>query len=251
MPYRYAFPEERTRPAVDLLSRIPSFKPERVIDLGCGPGFSTALLARAFPKAKIVGVDQNDEALQLARAHLPQIQFEKFDIANLSPEEPYDLIFSNGALQWLPDHHRLLPKLLGAVNQGGYLALQIPNNLHEPNRALMRMVAADGPWAKRLVPIAKTRPTIEAFEDLHSSLWPYCKWMDLWETTYVHLLDSVWSMIDWMIATGLAPFLAPLGDDEREKFLADYAKELSRAYPELPDGKILMRFPRLFILARR
>jgi trans-aconitate 2-methyltransferase len=249
--YHYAFPEERTRPAVDLLSRIPSFAPATIIDLGCGPGFSTALLARTFPQAKIVGVDQNEEALQVARAHLPDVHFEKIDIAQWSPAEPYDLVFSNGALQWLPNHHKLLPKILSAVRRDGYLALQIPNNLQEPNRALMRMVAADGPWAKELVPIAKTRPTIEAFEDLHSSLWPSCQWMDLWETTYVHMLDNVWSIIEWMMATGLGPFLTPLGEEEREKFLTLYAKELSRAYPTLPDGKILLRFPRLFILARR
>jgi len=251
VPYQYAYPEERTRPAVDLLSRIPTFAPASVIDLGCGPGFSSALLARAFPKAQIVGVDINDDALDIARAHLPQVRFEKSDLTQWSPEKTYDLVFSNGALQWLPDHHALLPKLLGAVGPGGYLAVQIPNNLHEPNRALMRMVAADGPWAKRLVPIAKTRPTIEAFEDLHSSLWPFCQWMDLWETTYVHLLDNVWSIIEWMTATGLRPFLEPLREDERKNFLALYAKELSRAYPALPDGKVLLRFPRLFILARR
>lgn len=249
--YQYAFPEERTRPAIDLLSRIPSFAPDRIVDLGCGPGFSTALLARAFPQAKIIAVDHNEQALQLARERLPQVQFERIDIGQWSPDGPYDLIFSNGALQWLPNHYKLLPKLLSSVNRGGFLALQIPNNLHEPNRALMRMVAADGPWAKRLVPIAKTRPTIEGFEELHSSLWPFCQWMDLWETTYVHFLDSVWSIIDWMVATGLGPFLAALRDDERENFLADYARELSRAYPALPDGKVMLRFPRLFILAQR
>ena len=248
--YHYAFPEERIRPAIDLLSRIPNFAPESVVDL-VAAGFSTALIARAFPRAKITGVDLSEEALQMARALLPEIQFDKRDIARWAVPKPYDLIFSNGALQWLPNHHKLLPKLLSSVDRGGFLALQIPNNLHEPNRALMRMVAADGPWAQKLVPIAKTRPTIQSVEDLHATLWPFCEWMDLWETTYVHFLDNVSSIIEWMIATGLGPFLAPLGDEERRKFFELYAKELERAYPALPSGKVILRFPRLFILAQR
>lgn len=251
MSYHYAFQVERTRPALDLLSRIPNFAPDDVVDLGCGPGFSTSLIARAFPHARIIGVDHSEEALQVARTLLPAIEFAQLDIAKWAPTRPCGLIFSNGALQWLPDHQQLLPRLLSSVDRGGFLALQIPNNLHEPNRSLMRMVAADGPWAKKLVPIAKTRPMIETFEDIHSMLWPICESMEIWETTYVHLLNDVWSIIEWMMATGLGPFLAPLGDEERRKFLELYATELSRAYPALPDGNIMLRFPRLFILAQR
>lgn len=249
--YCYPFREERIRPAVDLLSRIPKFAPERVVDLGCGPGFSTALIARQFPDAKIVGVDHAEMALQAAQALLPRVRFEKLDITRWAPSQPFGLIFSNGALQWLPDHHRLVPKLLSLVEHEGFLALQIPNNLQEPNRVLMRMVAADGPWAKKLMPIAKSRPTIESFEDLYTTLRPSCTSIDIWGTTYVHLLDGVRSIIEWMTATGLGPFLAPLDGDERQKFLDVYATELSRVYPTLPDGKIMLRFPRLFILAQR
>ena len=132
MSYQYVFPEERTRPAIDLLSLIPKFTPECAVDLGCGPGFATAMIARNFPHAEIVGVDQDEEALQIARALLPGIRFDQLDIGRWTPIKPYDLIFSNGALKSIPNHRRLLPKLLSSVKSGGYIALQIPNNLQEP-----------------------------------------------------------------------------------------------------------------------
>jgi trans-aconitate methyltransferase len=166
-PSGYAFKDERTQ--VDLLSRIPKIAPRRVADLGCGPGYSTELIARFYPRprAEIIGVDHSENALQTARALLPGIQFEQFDIGQGTPDEPYDLIFSNGALQWLPNHRNLLSKLLSSVEKGGFLALQIPNNLQEPNRFLFRMVAADGPWAAKLLPIAKSEPNTKAYEDLY------------------------------------------------------------------------------------
>jgi trans-aconitate 2-methyltransferase len=251
VPYHYVFQEERTRPAVDLLSRLPKFAPRRVVDLGCGPGFSTELIAKLFPHAEIVGLDDSENALQMAHALLPGIHFEKLDIGQWTPAEPFDLIFSNGALQWLPNHRHLVPKLLSWVEKGGFLALQIPNNLQEPNRALMRMVAAEGPWAEKLLPIAKSTPSNEAYEDLYAALRPICASMDVWETTYFHPLNGVWSIIAWMKASSLGPFLTPLDANERRGFLRLYADELAREYPVQPDGKVLLRFPRLFIIAQR
>jgi len=247
----YVFKDERTQPAVDLLNRIPKFAPRRVVDLGCGPGYSTELIARLFPSAEILGIDHSDSLLQGARALLPAVKFEKLDIGEWTPDEPYDLIFSSGALQWLPNHRHLVPKLLSSVEKGGFLALQIPNNLQEPNRVLIRMVAADGPWAGKLLPIAKSEPTNEAYEDLYARLRPDCASMVIWETTYFHPLNGAWSIIAWMKASGLGPFLTPLDPSERHGFLRQYADELAKAYPLQPDGKVLLRFPRLFILAQR
>jgi trans-aconitate 2-methyltransferase len=250
-PFRYGFKNERTQPAVDLLSRIPKFAPRRVVDLGCGPGFATELIARRYPRADIIGVDDSESALQAAKALLPAVHFERFEIGVWTPEEAYDLIFSNGALQWLPNHRNLVPKLLASVEAGGFLALQIPNNIQEPNRVLMRMVAADGSWADKLLPIAKSEPNTEVYEDLYARLRPDCASLEIWETTYFHPLNGVWSIIAWMKASGLGPFLKPLDANERRGFLRQYADQLAREYPLQPDGKVLLRFPRLFILAQR
>jgi trans-aconitate 2-methyltransferase len=249
--FRYVFRDERTQPAADLLSRIPAFAPRRVADLGCGPGFSTELIARRFPDAEIIGIEQSEKAFQMARTRLPGIQFEALDICHWTPAEPFDLIFSNGALQWLPNHRHLVPKLLSSVAKGGFLALQIPDNLQEPNRALIRMIAAEGPWAEKLLPIAKSEPNNEACEDLYAALRPICASMEIWETTYFHPLNGVWSIVAWMKASGVDPFLAALDTNERRGFLRQYVKELAREYPVQSDGKVLLRIPRLFIVAQR
>jgi trans-aconitate 2-methyltransferase len=247
----YVFQKERTLPAVDLLNRIPRFKPGKVIDLGCGPGYTTALLVRRFPQAEIVGIDISEDALEVARARLPKIHFSKFEIGSWTDPKPYDLIFSNGALQWITRHHVLLPKLLSSLAPRGRLALQIPSNCQEPNRALMRMVVVDGPWAKKLLPIAKTRSTTEAFESYYAMLRQFCRSVEIWQTTYVHPLDGVHSIVEWMKATSLGPFLQLLDEGERRDFLEAYTEELARAYPVQSDGTVLLRFPRLFIVARK
>ena len=115
----------------------------------------------------------------------------------------------------------------------------------------MRMVAVDGPWTKKLLPIAKTRSSTEAFESYYAMLRPFCRSVEIWQTTYVHSLEGVHSIVEWMKATNLGPFLEPLDEGERRDFLEAYTGELGRAYPTQSDGTVLLRFPRLFILARK
>ena len=140
--------------------------------------------------------------------------------------------------------------LVGMVAVGGCLAIEFPNDLYEPSRALMRMIAADGPWAKTLLPIAKTRPFNEAMEDLYALLTPICAAVDIWEATYLHEMAGVAAVVEWMETTSLAPFLTALDEANRREFLDRYAAELREAYPALPDGGVLLRSRRLFILAQ-
>ena len=103
------FADERTRPALDLLARIESAAPQRVVDLGCGPGNSTALLRERWPDAVLEGLDSSQDMLAAARRDHPGIAFVAGDIAAWSPAEPYDVVFSNAALQWVGNHAELLP----------------------------------------------------------------------------------------------------------------------------------------------
>ena len=151
----------------------------------------------------------------------------------------FDLICSNGSLEMVPSLRRLLPMLVGMVAAGGCLAVEFPNDLYEPNRALMRMIAADGPWAKTLVPIAKTRPFNETMEGLYALLSPICARVDIWEATYLHVMESVAAIVAWMEATRLAPFLSALNEADRREFLDRYADELREAYAALPNGGVL------------
>ncbi|HWT18273.1 MAG TPA: methyltransferase domain-containing protein, partial [Variovorax sp.] len=126
------YEDERTRPAQELLARVPLPEAARVVDLGCGPGNSTELLANRFPKAQVVGTDNSEAMLASARERLPQARFELSDIATWAPREAPDLIYANASLQWVPDHETLIPRLFDALASGGVLAIQMPDNREEP-----------------------------------------------------------------------------------------------------------------------
>lgn len=245
------FEAERTRAARDLLAHVPYCDTQRVYDLGCGPGNSTRLLAMSFPDADIIGIDKSDNMLSVARACTPTATFIKEDIAHWRPSEPADLIFANAALHFLPDHRGLMTRLLSYLRPGGRLAVQMPNNTHELSHAAMRMVAADGPWAPRLLPIAKSIMVLGPLEEYYNLLAPLCSTIDIWQTVYVHPLDGPDGVVEWFEGSGLRPFLDLLDEHERAEFLARYRERLAQAYPRQPDGKVLLRYPRLFFALQK
>jgi trans-aconitate 2-methyltransferase len=245
------FEAERTRPASDLLARIPDGAIERVADLGCGPGNSTELLANRFPRAAILGLDSSDDMLAKARLRLPRVTFEKADVAQWRGSAPFDLIFANAVLQWIPGHIALMVRLVSQLAPGGCLAVQMPDNLDKPSHVLMREVAARAPFRAKLANATAAREKIGAFVDYYVALAPVCAQIDLWRTTYVHALQGPDAIVAWVASTGLRPFLAPLAPDERQAFLAQYRGEIGAAYPPLADGRVLLPFPRLFIVAVR
>jgi trans-aconitate 2-methyltransferase len=251
-PALYArFETERTRPAAELLARVELQASARaVVDLGCGPGNSTELLARRFPAARIVGIDTSAAMLASARQRLPAASFEHGDIADWSPAAPVDVVFANAALQWLPDHARLIPRLASALAQGGVLAVQMPDNLDEPSHALMREVAADGRFAPSIGEPAQRRSRILPAHQYYDLLAPQAD-VDVWRTAYYHRMDDAAAIVQWLRATGLQPFLEPLASGLRESFLAEYERRIDAAYPVRADGTRLLKFPRLFIVARR
>jgi trans-aconitate 2-methyltransferase len=245
------FEAERTRPACDLLARIPDGAIERVADLGCGPGTSTELLADRFPQAAILGVDSSDDMLAKARSRLPRARFEKADVAQWRGGAPFDLLFANAVLQWVPGHIALMARLMAQLAPGGCLAVQTPDNLDEPCHVLMREVAARAPFRAKLAGATAAREKIGAFVDYYAALAPVCAQIDLWRTTYVHALEGAGAVVEWLESTGLRPFLAPLAPEERQAFLAQYREGIGAAYPPLADGRVLLPFPRLFIVAVR
>ena len=244
------FEAERVWPARDLIAKLAR-APKLAYDLGCGPGASTAELVKRFPEAEVVGVDSSPRMLAAARRRLPKIVFEEADIERWIPDRRPDLIFADSALQWVHAHESLFPRLMDLLNPGGTLAVQMPDNRQEPSHALMRLIAADGPWADRLVPIAKTRAVIATHIDYYNWLRPVAETLAIWQTTYVHPLPGIDSVVDWFRGSALRPFLAPLSDAERETFLRRYRRDLAESYQEEEDGKVLFIYPRLFMLARK
>jgi trans-aconitate 2-methyltransferase len=245
------FEDERMLAARDLLARAPLASARLVYDLGCGPGNSGELLSRRFPEAEITGIDTSEAMLAHAKKRLPHARFVKQDIADWSPPDQPHLIFANAALQFLPDHHKLFPRLAAMLSPGGVLAVQMPSTASESSHALMRMVAAEGSWSSRLVPVAKTQPLIASFEDYYEWLRPLASRIDMWMTTYVHVFDGPQGIADWFAGSALQPFVERLSDDERCEFLDRYRNGLRTAYPAQSDGKVLLAYPRLFLIAIR
>jgi trans-aconitate 2-methyltransferase len=242
------FADERTRPALDLLARIDLVAPPRIVDLGCGPGNSTALLRERWPEAKVTGLDSSADMLDAARRDHPGIEFVAGDIAEWSPAAPYDLVFSNAALQWIGDHERLLPRLIDMVAPDGVLAVQMPRNHDFATHALMRQVAAEGPWRDRLAGARDPSP-VRPPEFYYDCLAPKSRRMILWETNYIQIMDGIDAIIAWLHGTGLRPFLARLDEPEQKLFLDRYAALLAGAFPARSDGKVLLPYPRLFFIA--
>ncbi|HUN75477.1 MAG TPA: trans-aconitate 2-methyltransferase [Steroidobacteraceae bacterium] len=244
------FEEERTRPAAELLAHVPLERATSAVDLGCGPGNSTALLAARYPAAQIVGVDTSEAMLASARKRLPSLTFVSGDIARWRPPAPIDLAYANAALQWVPDHEAVFPRLLSTLTPGGVLAVQVPDNLDEPSHALMREVARDARFAGSIGDAAAARSRILPAQRYYDLLAPRAD-VDLWRTTYYHRMTDAAAILEWLRSTGLKPFLDALSPDLQRAFLADYERRIDAAYPPRIDGARLLAFPRLFIVARR
>jgi len=189
--------------------------------------------------------------LEVARARVSGARFLKEDIERWRPSEPADLIFANATLHFALDHYGLIKRLAGCLAEGGCLAAQMPNNMQEVSHALMRMIAADGPWSDRLVPIAKTRAVIGPLDEYYRLLRPLCSRLDIWQTTYIHTIDGVDRIVEWFEGSELRPFLKPLSEQEREAFLARYREGLTQSYAPQSDGTVLLPYPRLFLVAQK
>ena len=139
--------------------------------------------------------------------------------------------------------------MLGALPRGGVLAVQMPDNLDEPVHVLMREVAQSGPWRDQLAEKARIRDALPTPGGYYDALGPLCTRLDIWHTIYNHVLDDAAAVVEWVKGTGLRPFLDPLEAPERKQYLAEYSARIAAAYPPQADGKVLLRFPRIFIVA--
>jgi trans-aconitate 2-methyltransferase len=245
------FEEERTTPVRDLVRHIPLAHVESAVDIGCGPGNSTEVLRERYPHARIIGLDSSPDMVQAARRRLPDIAFEIADIRQWRPIEPFDVVLANAVLQWIPDHETLFPALMAKLGSGGALAAQMPDNLEEPSHLLMREIASDGSWAAKLKDAAGARTERHRADWYFRLLRPHAPRVDIWRTTYFHPLAGAHAVVEWLKGTGLRPFLDPLGERERQAFLAGYEAAVAKAYPAEPEGTVLLPFPRLFVVAAR
>ncbi len=243
-PDRYlAFADERGRPFVDLLARVGAEAPATVADLGCGPGTLTSLLADRWPGATVVGVDSSPEMVAAARDR--RVRFEVGDLRSWTG--PVDVLVSNATLQWVPDHLRLVPRLVEQVTPGGWLAFQVPGNFAEPSHTIRTELAAEEPYAAHTrdaaVPSSHDPGVyLDALTGLGCTV-------DAWETTYLHVLTGPDPVFTWVSGTGARPTLQALPDDLRPAFEAELRRRLAAAYPEQAYG-VVLPFRRVFVVAQ-
>jgi trans-aconitate 2-methyltransferase len=245
------FERERSIPCRELISRLDGLTPERIIDLGCGTGTSTAQLRKGWPHAHLYGLDSSAEMIASARQGDPGVVWTLGDIRTWSTPQPFDLVFSNAALHWIPDHATAFPRLLHQVRPGGALAVQMPTNFEAPAHRCIREVASSSEWTAKLG-AGLLAARVETPEFYYRLLSPLAPQIDIWQTEYVHVLPDAAAIVEWLKGSTLRPYLDLLGAHAlRDAFLAQLAHLMKAAYPAQPDGRVLFPFRRLFVIARR
>lgn len=243
------FEQERTQPAIDLAQKIPLDNAAKVLDVGCGPGNSTAILQQRFTNARILGIDSSEQMIARAQKDYPQLSFAICDVTapNASLEGEYDVVYSNACLQWIPDHHTLLPHLLGLLASGGALAVQVPLSAKQPVHQIIRQLACTGKWQKWLSDISRSNTL--APEEYHDILAQNTAQFTLWETTYMHRMTSHTAILEWYKGTGMRPFLQALPAELVPEFEQEVFAQIKEIYPTQTNGEVVFRFPRLFFTA--
>ncbi len=243
------FREERTQPSTDLINRLSRHKPQKILDLGCGPGNSTRKLAEKFPAADILGIDSSEDMLKKARRDHPDLSFKCLrvpdEICNL---KDFDLIFSNACIHWIPNHKALIPALFDKLSQRGTLAVQIPYIQKAPFYRLLNELVGTCEWKNLSVIHNFYNLYPEEYYDILSEL---SSDFNIWETTYYHTVNSNNDVIEWYKGSGLRPYLDMLSENEKPRFLADLSEIISENFPIRENGKIILKMPRLFFTATK
>jgi trans-aconitate 2-methyltransferase len=250
-PVTYArFADHRARPGAELLTRVRMDRPQRVVDLGCGTGDLTSMLARRWPKASVTGVDASPEMLEAARSLDTGIDWVEADLSVWEPEAPFDVVFSNATLHWLDDHEHLFQRITGWVAPGGTLAVQMPDNWSEPTHLIPARIIDEAGW-----PI-EARSAL--MRDRIASPGDYRRWLggpfdelDMWTTTYHQVLDGSDPVLAWVKGSVLRPVLAELAPDDAAAFEERCRLAYAEAYPPEPDATTILPFRRFFVVGRR
>ncbi len=242
------FRNERTQPSIDLVNRIrPERRPKRILDLGCGPGNSSEVLTRRWPEAALVGVDNSPAMIEKAKAEYPEREWILCDAAEYDSSDPFDIVYSNALIQWIPGHERLLTRFLSLLSARGILAVQVPQFTEMPLGRIVGEVSRRSRWADKTRGCAELF-TFHDYRFYHDLLAEKVRSLDMWETDYIHRMESHWAVIEWIRSTGLKPYLERLGDDERADFEREVLDGVKGSYPAQSDGAVLFPFKRLFFI---
>ncbi len=245
------FEHERTQPSIDLVARIPLEAPRTIIDIGCGPGNSTKILRRRWPHAGITGLDKSEKMIERARADHPGETWIIGDASTIGFDRTYDVVFSNAAIHWIPDHHLLIPRLFRLVNRNGILAVQVPANYESPLYKIIQSVSRGRKWSAYTAGCDGII-TSHSGEYYYNLLVALSLDIALWETIYYHSVASHEDLVSWYKGTAMKPILEKLpADDDRKEFEHEVLTGCKKYYQPQSNGRILYPFKRLFFTARK
>lgn len=244
------FKNQRTQPAIDLAQRIAINNPQKILDVGCGPGNSTKVLKSVFPKAHILGIDSSENMIKKAKETYSDIEFRVMDITEENQNiENIDIIFSNACLQWIPNHREFIPMIFNKLSKGGVLAVQIPMNFQEKLFTLMSETVNEDKWDFSSMPLEPNETLkCEEYFDILSSLTDN---FDIWETVYYHNMPSLETMVEWIKGTRLRPYLNALNSIDANNLINEITEKASRVYTKQANGEIIFKFRRFFFTATR
>jgi trans-aconitate 2-methyltransferase len=244
-----AFADHRGRPFYDLLSRVGAESPRRIVDLGCGPGNLTITLAERWPDAVIEAVDSSPEMVAAARER--GLQASVGELEAWTPRPDTDVVVSNAALQWVPEHRKLLVRWAGELAAGAWIAMQVPGNFDAPSHAAVRELASSPRWLDSLRDIPfRVGKVVDSAADYAALLTDAGCAVDAWETTYVHELTGEHPVLDWITGTALTPVKSVLSEADWQEFRQDLIPILAARYPAREDGRTFFPFRRVFVVAR-
>ena len=247
------FERERAQPFLDLIARVWLPSPSRVVDLGCGTGATTALLARRWPGADVLGIDASSQMLEKARSmpeHPSNLRFEQLDIADWAPSAGVELVVTNAALQWVPRSVELMPQWLAALDAGAWFAMQVPHSAQLPSHVLLNRLMRSDRWRAQLGEGIRVGGQVASPSDYLELMMASGLEAQAWETEYLHVLSGTDPVLDWVRGTSLRPVIAQLGEADSAVFEQQYAAMLREAYPRSTYGTIYP-FKRIFAVGRK
>lgn len=245
------FEKERTQPSIDLVSRINFDTPGKIIDIGCGPGNSTQILVQKWPDALVTGVDNSPAMIEKAKKDFPNQNWKLLDAGKDEINEKFDIIFSNATIQWIPNHSELFKKFYNALNANGLIAIQLPLFWDMPLGKAIKNVATDSRW-KTLVKGVAELFTIHDHCYYYDQLSQLFSPIEMWETHYIHIMDSHFSILEMIRSTGLKPYLDRLeNENDKKEFEGLVLKEIVKDYSQQRNEKVLFPFDRIFFIGNK
>ena len=242
------FKEERTQPAIDLANRINLENPEKIMDVGCGPGNSTNVLYSRWPESEIIGIDNSTSMIESAQSNYPDMEWRVEDVTKMKTEEKYDIIFSNATIQWIKDQEKLINDLVKMLKDKGDLAIQVPQYGNMPVSHAIERVSLNKRWEEQTSPANKDF-TFHSSDYYYNILSGKLKSITMWKTSYFHIMPSHQNIVEMIKSTGMRTFLDRLDTrEEKIEFEKDVLKEITNAYPAPKDGHVLFPFERLFFV---